>query len=349
MRFIILNEDLASLLSPQETTALYSVRSQMLHLLREDRLENGGWGRRNNKTLRTFFVELPDDFDTVGSITLSRWVVDALAFSRLTSAERDSFLDEGLITYLDERFDRRRGASGRLGDMDVRGRRRIEVAVRHTGTSILCYMGIDLDRFRHSAERQLKYLRKEYSGCIRNAESADEEVGHPDILRSLYVSWFDLLDDKSPDREPVRQLIQEGFSFFWDWLNSPNRIQAIYNSDAQTWLRLYSLASVCDLPVLPGFNTSFAPLSSFRRNLHREIVEFCRCGSHDDHRAWGFPVMLMQTYLCQSDEEVQASELKALLFNAIDRGGDFRNGFCVYWAVLFSVADSLLWAAEKND
>jgi hypothetical protein len=337
-RSMRLPTDLARLLNHEEIAALTSVRQQMLDLLTEDRNPNGGWGQRNNKTLRTFFGGLPNDFDTEGSITLTRWVVDAIAFSRLSADQKRFFLDDNLVAYLDSRFDRSAGASGRLGTLDIRGCRPIQAGPRHTATSILCYVGFDLDRFRHSAVQQVPYLLGAYARCIHDPK----EVGHPDILRALHLSWFYLFEEDPDQKKAIGQVLRDGFSFFWDWLNSPNTIQNTYGPAAQLWLRLYSLCSVCDLSALPGFASSFSPLQGYRRKVYHDVVSFCDSQERPDHRSWGFLAMLVRAWLFQPDKEINAGELKKLLLTAIYRGGDFRDGFCVYWAVLFSITDCLL-------
>jgi hypothetical protein len=342
-KFARLSTDLANVLTEEEIASLTIVRQQMLDLLAEDRIENGGWGKRNNRTLRTFFGGLPEDFDTEGSITLTRWVVDAIAFSRLNADQKRLFLDDKLVAYLDSRYDRNVGASGRLGTLDIRGCRPIQIGPRHTATSILCYIGFDLDRFRHSAVQQLPYLLGAYARCVRDPK----EVGHPDILRALHLSWFYLFEENADQKNAIAQVLQDGFSFIWDWLNSPSTIQDIYGPAAQLWLKLYSLCSICDLAMLPGSGSLFSPLQSYGRKLGRDIVDFCQTQEQHDHRSWGFLAMLTRASLFL-DEGMNPVELKALLFVTIKRGGDFRDGFCVYWAVLFSVLDSILGARAEG-
>lgn len=335
---------LAKALSHKDVEVLFSVRKMMLDLLANDRLDNGGWGKRNNKALRTFFGELPDDFDTEGSITLTRWVVDAIARSHLNPDSKSLYLDERLNAYLDARFDREVGASGRISSSDLLGHRPIHTAPRHTAASILCYLGFDSNRFLHCAKLQLKHLADSYRGCFQ----LSKEVGHPDILRSLYLAQFHLTTDDIIAKEIVEILIKEGFPYFWDWLNSPTLILNAFGQSAQLYLRLYSLCSVCDLTVMPGFETSLLPLHSFQRILRREVEEFCKVNTAKDHRNWGFPTLLLWSYLCCPSEELGTGDLRNILSSIIDEGGDFQDGFCVYWAVLFAITDSLIKTANSD-
>ena len=333
---------LCKALRTADVVILASVRKTMLDLLGNDRLENGGWGKRNNKTLRTFFGELPDDFDLEGSITLTRWVVDAINYSHLNHDVKERYLGERLNAYLDARFDRRVGASGRVGSPDLLGRRPIQVAVRHTATSILCYLSLDSDRFRECAKLQVKYLCDAYTGRMRDPN----EVGHPDILRALCLVWLHLIDDDT--QESVGKLIREGFSYFWDWLNSPTLIPKTFGSSTQLYLRLYSLCSVCDLAMLPVPSDVVSPIQNFRRMVHRDVAKFCVAASPKDHRAWGFQTMLLWSYLCVPSKEVAIDDLREMLFSIINRGGDFKDGFCVYWAVLFAIADSVVGRTDLD-
>ena len=329
LRESLLQEDIQSLLR---------IREEALHLLAEDRLANGGWGKRNNKALRTFFGDLPDDFDTEGSITLTRWVIDAIAFSRLDQNVKARFLDENLNKYLDSRFDREKGASGRIALPDFLGYRPIHSAPRHTASSILCYLGLDSRRFLHCAKSQVAYLLDNQRDWTKNTA----EVGHPDILRALILTRLHFYEVDSSDRETIDGSIKEGFTFFWDWLNSPSLIPKQFGPLAHLYLRLYSLSSISDLSIIPGFRNEFSPLESLRRVLRRDVEELCSQRNTNDHRAWGFRALLLWSYLCSPTKEASGDELKDLLLSIIDVGGDFRDGFCVYWAVLFAVADAVV-------
>lgn len=335
---------LARSLSPDEAQTLRRTRNRMLELLAADRLENGGWGKRNNQALATFFHELPDDFDTEGSITLSRWVVDAAAFSRLSAEDERAFLDDRLVAYLDARFDRKLGASGRLGSPDMIGRRPIQVGARHTAASILCYLSFDLERFLHCGSLQVPYLCNEYAAYLRDSS----EVGHPDILRALCLASFHLAEDGSQEKGRVQALIKDGFCFLWDWLNSPSVIPTAFGSSAQMYLRLYSLGSLCDLTVLPGLDSCFLPLGNFRSALASDLREFCASGGASDHRRWGFPVLLLWSYLFAPSAEVDIDDPKGLLLSSVSDGGDFGDGFCVYWAVLLAATDCLIGGREAD-
>lgn len=321
----------------EDVKRLSQIRDDALNLLREDRLSNGGWGSRNNKVLHTFFGDLPDDFDTEGSITLTRWVIDAIAFSGLSEPVKARFIDEDLNRYLDLRFDRAKGASGRITLPDLSGYRPIHSAPRHTASSILCYLGLDSHRFLESAKSQVAYLLDTKRDWIGNTE----EVGHPDILRALLLTRVHFFEAESAKREVFEGTIKETFTFFWDWLNSPSLIPKQFGPSAHLYLRLYSLGSISDLSIIPGFADEFSPLQNFRKILRRDVEELCS-QVRGDHRVWGFRVLLLWSYLCSPTDEVSVAELKDLVLSIIDVGGDFRDGFCVYWAVLFAIADALV-------
>ncbi|MDX6709066.1 MAG: hypothetical protein QOH96_82 [Blastocatellia bacterium] len=329
---------LAKTLLKEDLESLRRIRGLMLELLSEDRLENGGWGKRNNKVLRKFFGDLPDDFDTEGSITLTRWVIDALAFSQSNQKVKSRFLDERLHSYLDARFDRRKGASGRVGTPDLLGRRFIQPAPRHTASSILCYLGLDADRFLHSASEQINYLVTSRDEWMNNLH----EVGHPDILRSLFLSRYYLPDQKSAETDSIDLLIKDCSSFLWNWLNSRRSIPLEFGPEAALYLRLYSLCSISDISAVQSLSQAFLPLRNFRLALHEDVQEFCTGGKVADHRVWGFRTLLLWSYLCSPSAGEDIGALKELLLSVIDVGGDFREGFCVYWAVLFAVADCVL-------
>lgn len=328
LRESLLQEDLHSLVR---------IREETLHLLKEDRLGNGGWGKRNNKALRTFFGDLPDDFDTEGSITLTRWVIDAIAFSHLSENVKAHFLDEDLNQYLDLRFDRKKGASGRVSMPDLLGYRPIHSAPRHTASSILCYLGLDPRRFLHCAKSQVAYILDTDKDWIKSIE----EVGHPDILRALVLARLHFYENDSADRKAIEGCIQESFTFFWDWLNSTSIIPKQFGPSAHLYLRLYSLSSISDLSIVPEFKDEFSPLFSFRKVLHSDVEELTS-QNINDHRAWGFRALLLWSYLCSPSDEISVGELKDLLLSIVDVGGDFRDGFCVYWAVLFAIADAVV-------
>lgn len=331
-------------LTHEDVLSLVRIRKAMIDLMMEDRLELGGWGRRNNKVLRTFFGDLPDDFDTEGSITLTRWVVDAVAFSNLDDRQKSPFLDEKLNAYLDMRFNREMGASGRIGTPDLLGRRQIQPAPRHTATSILCYLGFDSERFLHCANIQVEYLINNRKAWVNNPE----EVGHPDILRALFLARFHFFENDSPEKTAIEKLIKEGSTFFWNWLNSPSMIPKAFGPSAHLYLRLYSLCSISDLSVIKGFDDAFSPLQSFRKVVHRDLQEFCSGKHSNDHRMWGFRAFLLWSYLYSPPKDANIDDLKDLLLSIIDVGGDFRDGFCVYWAVLFAIADSIVGESDNT-
>ena len=167
-------------------------------------------------------------------------------------------------------------------------------------------------------------------------------VGHPDILRALILTRLHFYEVDSSDRKVIDGSIKEGFTFFWDWLNSPSLIPKQFGPLAHLYLRLYSLSSISDLSIIPGFHNEFSPLEGLRRVLRHDVEELCSQRNTNDHRAWGFRVLLLWSYLCSPTKEASADELKDLLLSIIDVGGDFRDGFCVYWAALFAVADDLV-------
>ena len=119
-------------------------------------------------------------------------------------------------------------------------------------------------------------------------------------------------------------------------------IPKVFSPSAHLYLRLYSLCSISDLSIIKGFDHAFSPLQNFRKVVHHDVQDFCSTGSFNDHRIWGFRALLLWSYLCSPAKETNTSDLKDLLLSIIDVGGDFRNGFCVYWAVLFAVTDSLV-------
>lgn len=326
-------------LLPDDIQRLVWIRETMFERLAEDRLPNGGWGKRNNKVLRTFFGDLPDDFDTEGSITLTRWVIDAVTFSHLPDEQKTRLLDEKLNAYLDARFDRGRGASGRVGITDLVGHHPIHVSPRHTASSILCYLGLDSERFIHCAATQLDYL---IDDSTRDWIKDSREVGHPDILRALFLTCFYITEDGSPKQARVQELVKECSAFLWDWLNSPSLIPKTFGPSAQLYLRLYSLCSVSDLSAIPEASDALSPLKNFRKAVHHDVQDFCSKQHQPDHRAWGFRALLLWSYLSSPPKDVSVDELKELLLSIIDIGQEFRDGFCVYWAVLFAIADSLV-------
>ena len=328
--------NLHKVLSPEETDSVSRLKDSSLRFLSADRLENGGWGKRNNKALRSFFDELPDDFDTEGSVTLTRWAIDAISFSSLAEDMKAQYLDGRLVDYLDTRFDRDGGGSGRLVKSAV-GRSTIHLAPRHTAASILCYLGLRRPHYQSCSKLQVKYLHESYSKCFREPS----EVGHPDILRALCLSLLSRTQGEHPDGTALHDLIRKGFEFLWDWLTSPHLIPDRFGRLAHLYLQIYSLASLSDLAGFAAIGNCLEPLIDYRRHIHEKVEELCRSSAASDHRSWGFPALLLWSYLCCPDERVGAEDLKALL-RRIESCTDFHgDGFCVYWAVLFSVADCL--------
>jgi len=324
------------LLSEGDMRRLRELRTTAVGLLAADRLENGGWGVGNNRALKTFFGQLPSDFDLEGSMTLSRWVIDALSFSSLDQQVKRSLLDARLVSYLDARFDRKAGGSGRAV-VDLTGKTHVHTAPRHTAASVLCYVGLGIPHLLSNAKQQLKYLCQSYLTCMLDPA----EVGHPDILRALCIALAFLPPESESERNHLTELIAEGFVFFWDWLTSPRLMTDQFGESAALYLRLYSLASVSDLAVIPGVVKHLAPLESFRREITHDVDDFSKSPETRDHRRWGFPALLLWSYLCRPDDEVPLDELLQLLKRAAWNKELLGDGFCVYWALLLSIADHL--------
>jgi hypothetical protein len=302
--------------------------SALLNRIEEDRLPVGGWGRSADAVAarllgHTYQATLEDgvDVQAEGSISFTRWVIDALRTA--PPPARTLIEDDQVVAYLDERCGEVEAGSPFIGS----GRRvwlatgwKPYVTPRHTASSILCNVG--LGRYA-AARRQVPFLRASWRAALR----APNEIGHAEIAAALAHARTTLAlpdDDNAAD---------SAFDELFGWLGSDAAMGTTIPEQSLPYFRAYALATVAQV-LPPRLSQEFDRL---RLATTRRVLQ----APNRTLFPWGVAALLLSA----GDERTGDAQESLALLHAATRG-DIDEGFCVFWAALYGICLAVTGVAD---